>query len=175
MHTCACTCPKYPGRTPGSCPIFCWVTGRVLGGHVGVAVRILDMWTLLCCWNLKSWDCVTYWKKLKNRLMKEAKPRKRAKTPGQGCPTPPWGIHWAGSSSLFWVKTGSLCRCSNPVPSPDENLKLPFCKELTNGDKCLHTKPGQRGRRRLCFFLRLLTLHIFCTEVQRCGRPGPSG
>lgn len=57
MHMCACTYPRYSGKIPGSGHILQWVTGRVLGEWVGVAVRILL--------EPRIWDLVTYWKKVK--------------------------------------------------------------------------------------------------------------
>lgn len=95
-------------------------------------------------------------KKLKSRLLKGGQAEENRQSPRTRlpCPTPLRGACLARRSRVALEENRLFMQTQQPCParnSPDENLKLPFCQELSNGDECLHTKPGQRGRRWFCF------------------------
>lgn len=64
-------------------------------------------------------------------------------------------------------QTGSLCRHSSPALSPTlgENLKVPFCSELTNGDGYLQTRSAW------AFFPPLPSSHSLAQRSSRVVAP----
>lgn len=150
---------RCPGRLPRSGPSSGRQEGRWRTG--GRAGRIPHVCIFSNSGILSIKTLLPTGKKLKKRLPKEENRGKKNNRGKQAKPqdqaAPPH--HSVGrllgkeEPASPGIKPRQLLQTQQPCPahsSPDENLKLPFRKALSNGDECLHTKPGQRGRRRFC-------------------------
>lgn len=99
-----------PWKDPKSCPPVGEQQGVGCAGRSGR--QDSPHGNLLCFQNLGSWGPVTYWKKLENRLLTEAKPRKRAKAPGEGCPPLRRGVCWREEPPTNPGRSWRFCRRS---------------------------------------------------------------